>query len=349
MIHKFRIEKRICIFAIAIGISIFTPAISAAEEYMSIIRPDRVWESISGEYGPFTVKYMKFDGTEDFLGRSYHNIVTFKKSIVDLRIPDEDSQYEFINDICEHEGYIREEDGKVYTLVMEDPYAPNHSGLIFIPHQSYNDDYILTERLIYDFGSSEGECYDAFSNVTSDGEVFNFMTIGRTTVTVDNQECVMIDMCPTEFADKYNTSYKVVEGIGPINNGCLNYTEFITNPTRPWEYNYFNRLFDSNGNEIYRNQEDCINFNLPNDIFNSVETLGLGKDYFIARSNDKICYGDDTMDNAINIYDINGCLLKSDSSKGRIELPTTYLKNGLYIAVASSNGVITSYYKFCIN
>lgn len=346
-LRKFKLVQIMTICAMAIGV--FKSEISAAEEYIPIINHDRIWESRYGEWGPLTIKYMKFDGTGDFLGHTYHEIVTFKKTIVDLRIPVEDSVYEFFDNIYEHEGYLREENGKVYTLVMENSDANNYSGYIYVPFQTYNEDFILNEKLIYDIGSKEGDCYNAFSNVVSVGGLFNFKTVERKIETIDEQECIMIGMCSTDFADNYKSSYKVIEGIGPIQNGCLNYTEFVTNPTRPWEYNYFNRLFDLNGNEIYRNPEDCINFNLPNNIFNSVKTLGLEKDYFITRSNDKICYGDDTMDNAINIYDINGCLLKSDSSKGRIELPTTDLKNGLYIAVASSDGVITSYYKFCIN
>ncbi len=55
---------------------------SYADEYKSMIRYDRVWEclNLEGMYKNMYIKCMKFDGTEEIQGKTYHRLVTFKKS-----------------------------------------------------------------------------------------------------------------------------------------------------------------------------------------------------------------------------------------------------------------------------
>lgn len=320
---------------------------SPKTEYKPIIRDDRVWECITGTWGPFTVKYMKFDGIEELLGKTYHRIVTFKKSVVDINSPIEDCKYEFFDDVYEHEGYMREEDGKVYTLVIEGETEPYYEGAIYIPSWSYQEDLTLNERLIYDLTSEVGNCYDAFSSVTLGGEFMNFKTVARTAVNVEDEECVMIGMCPTVFSDNHNISYCVVEGVGPIGNGCLNYTEFIDSPTRPWTYNFFNRLFDLNGNVIFRNQEDCLDFRLPENLFSSVETLGETNTLMINAN--VISYDNYNCHNSVAIYDMNGRMLKTASARGKVTVSTADLHPGIYIAVPVSDGIAASPRKFSIH
>lgn len=55
----------------------------------------------------FIVKYMKFDGTEEINGKTYHRIVTFRKAIMERKYDPVFDTYEYIDGLCEIEGYMR--------------------------------------------------------------------------------------------------------------------------------------------------------------------------------------------------------------------------------------------------
>ncbi|MDO4336253.1 MAG: T9SS type A sorting domain-containing protein [Bacteroidales bacterium] len=337
-------KKLYLFFLMALGM--LSGAVANASDYKTMIRYDRVWESITGEWGPYTAKYMKFDGSEEFLGKTYHRIVTFKKSVVDIAYPIEDSTYEFFDDVYEHEGYLREEDGKVYTLIMETISDDYLTGALYIPTETYQDGLTLAERLIYDFSWNEGDIYSALTFTTRLGELHDLKTRHKSTIMVDDEECTMIGVCPTYVDDEIDFYYTLIEGIGPVDHGCLNYTEFYAHLTRPWEYNYFNRVFDSNGKVLYRNPEFCPELRLPDNLFSSVGIVTDSGNLSITA--DGVAFGYDNRRNKVCIYDLEGRLVASESGAGRMTIPTSHLTPGMYIAEGRAEGCAATRRKFIV-
>ena len=237
-----------CLYAIAA--SSFS---ASAEEYKSLIRYDRVWESVSYEAPYDVIKCMKFDGQEEIDGKTYHRIVTFRKTIADY--VDNDFEYETIDNIAEHEGYLREEDGAVFTLVWRLADGDNSRfGYLYIPGVDNPDieDAEISEVKLYDFNLNKEDLYDGFSFVMKGGDALNFYVRSTSYVNIADEECRSINVVPTEFAEMFpNVSYQIIEGIGAVTEGCLNYHEFITDVDRIWYHKKLSRVFDMEGNVIY--------------------------------------------------------------------------------------------------
>ena len=310
---------------------ILTSTAANAADYKPMIRYDRVWECHAYEWGDHTVKYMKFDGTEDVDGKTYHRIVTFAKSIVETDASPEKSQYEFILNLNENEGYLREENGKVYTLAATSPHE-NHT---YIPDKFNTDEYNITEVLLYDFNCSEGGIYNAFSNCMNEGATLDFRVKNISYESIDGEECICQEICADEYADMFPISHKIIEGIGPADSGCLNYNEFQDSPTRPWAYNYINRVFDSDGRTLYETA-DCLKYTLPAGIFSSVALIE--NDVFFSYSEGLISFGGNCHLNILNLYDARGVLVESASGKDNLTISTHTLAPGIYIAEAQTEG-----------
>ena len=56
---------------------------ASADEYKSMIRYDRVWEHISIRWNDKHVYYVRFDGTEEINGKTYHRLISFRKAAFD--------------------------------------------------------------------------------------------------------------------------------------------------------------------------------------------------------------------------------------------------------------------------
>lgn len=316
----------------------------SAHEYVPIVKYDRVWESVTGEWGPYTVKYMKFDGTEEINGKTYHRIVTYKKSIMNWDAPSE-AHYEYFDNICENEGYLREEDGKVYTLVIDYDFSDYSFGITYSPDEPDADNCKISERLLYDFNCNEDDEFNAFSCCMKTGEMMNFTVLSKSSMEIDGEKCQVINIYPSVYVNEYCKGYEVIEGIGPTDYGCLNYNEFYTQPTRPWLYNYFNRLFDADGNVIYKTK-NCVDYQLPDDAFSSVNSISqmptpLFSDGFIS-------YGEDNHFNSIKVYSMNGSKVKSVGGRGRILILTNDLSTGVYMVVFDTDGKTSARRKFIV-
>lgn len=317
----------------------------ASEDYKSMIRYDRVWESVTREWGPHTVKYMKFDGKEEINGKVYDRIVTFGKTIFDTN-SDNKVEYEYLENICENEGYLREEDGKVYTLVMGTKYGDFYSGRLYLSsEQTCPDDYELSEQLIYDFTLDEGSLFNAFTNVLTNGLLSDFKVKTRSNIKIGGFDCIKIGVSPSSNEYDYDAVYEIVESVGPVGHGCLNYNEFLDHVSQPWEYNYLNRLFDDSGNILYE-AFGARDYKLPPGAFSAVGTLNESPSIFM--SNGHISFGEDNHSNSVKIYDLNGRLVKSQTVLGRVVVSTVDLTSGIYISVAETDGKPISRRKFTV-
>lgn len=270
--------------AIVISVLMLAYAFSAsAEEYKSMIRYDRVWECVSYEAPYDVIKCMKFDGQEEIAGKTYHRIVTFRKTIADY--VDNGFEYETIENIAEHEGYLREEDGAVFTLVWKLADGDNSRfGYLYIPGMDNTDigNAEISEVKLYDFTLHEEDLYDGFSFVMKSGDALNFYVRSTSYVDIADEECRSINVVPTEFAEMYpNVSYQIIEGIGAVTEGCLNYHEFITGVDRIWYHKELSRVFDMEGNVIF-NTGTFGRHNINYNNFASVMNEGIGSKEDIA-------------------------------------------------------------------
>lgn len=323
----------------------FMAEVSAPIDIKPITRTDRIWECISNDGEYLTVKYMKFDGTEEFDNKQFHRIVTCAKGITRSQSDLKNAEFKYSEYLNEPEGYMREEDGKVYTWLMGD-YSDNcFYGSIYIPGVSYPNNYAYSEKLIYDFKSNPGDCFGAFSGISDFGAFTGFDIISKSTVTVGNEECSLIELCPTEARADY-PSYTIVEGIGPIDSGCLAYSEYLKPSANTVYRNHFNRLFDNNGNVLYENPSGCIDFKLPENLFSSVVTIKENNDIQI--SDYTISFGENGNHNEVFIYDMSGRIVKSVQADTQLTISTANITPGVYICTGYCNGNQIARCKFTV-
>lgn len=323
----------------------FMAEMSAPIDIKPITSTDRIWECISNDGENLTVKYMKFDGTEEFDDKLFHRIVTYAKSMTRSHSDFINAEFEYAEDLYEPEGFIREENGKVYTLLMGDYPDDCFYGSIYIPGASYPNNYAYSEKLIYDFTCDPGNCLGAFSNAPDFGTFTGFDIISKSTVTVDNEECSLIELRPAGACDD-SPSYAIVEGVGPVDFGCLAYSEYLKPAANTVYHNHFNRLFDKAGNVLYENPSGCIDFKLPENLFSSVTTIKENTGILV--SDHTISFGDNGNLNEVFVYDMGGRIVKSAQADTPLTISTADITPGIYIATGYYNGNQADRCKFTV-
>ncbi len=239
----------------------------SADEYKSMIRYDRVWEHISIRWDNKTVYYAKFDGAEEINGKTYHRFVSFRKSRYEY---DKDYQiylFDIDEDYYEHEGYMREEDGKVYTLVINR--YPNEEFPIYehlrCSPKTEELPYV-EEKLLYDFTCKEGESYLGL-NVHGEAEEITYKVESIEYVEIDGEQHLLQRVTPEGFD---YIELPMVEGVGIDSEyGCLITINFLYIPTCPCMSHIFNRVLSSDGKTIYGNK----NSNIPVGDFLGVDKI----------------------------------------------------------------------------
>ncbi|MDE7410131.1 MAG: hypothetical protein K2N09_08935 [Muribaculaceae bacterium] len=244
-----------------------TGAFSAsAEEYKSMIRYDRVWECYSDGYGSgLTVKCMRFVGAEEINGKEYHKIETFRKIFPEIDYSNNTWIHDnYVDGLHEHEGYLREENGMVYTLIVcakdnlpvYDGRFDTAYGPLFIPGKyEPNDNEVLFEMPVYDFTIKRGELYNGMSFCKGDSHLCAFTVIRDENIDIKGEDYRKICLVSGDLTE--NLDYKdyngeeIIEGIGATEYGCLNYHELNDRPAMIWAHNYFTRLLDLDGNVLY--------------------------------------------------------------------------------------------------
>ena len=257
---KFTLNNRIFKITMLLLSFLLVGAFSlSAEEYKPMIRYDRVWECLNLEdVGQVYIKCMKFDETEEINGKTYHRLVTFKKSIKS------GEGYLIQDDVFEHEGYLREENGIVYTLVEGDgsSYSPNIGewfGGRYVPHANSQSTNGVNEYILYNFNVEEDGCYDGVTYVCDFAKMCRFKVISESSAEIDGESCRSIEVATMDlYYDEFMGSHTYIEGIGAVENGCLTHHEYDDLPTKMWMRNYINRVFDMDGNVIFSSLDGCI-------------------------------------------------------------------------------------------
>lgn len=237
-----------------LSLIILTSVSVKAEEYKSMIRYDRVWEHISVHWDDKTAYYTKFDGAEEINGKTYHRLVSFRKSRYDYDAEEKIYLFDVDENYFQHEGYMREEDGKVYTLVTDivrDDYGLQ--GYLYIPNGNEAHPADLEEMLIYDFTCKEGESYRGLTTNGYYVDEITYKVKSTEFVDIDGEQHRRLLVSPEEYNE--DLELPMVEGIGIASEyGCLT-TIHIAMPTCPCMDHMFHRVLDMDGKMIYPTNE----------------------------------------------------------------------------------------------
>lgn len=235
---------------------------ASAGEYQSMIRYDRVWEHIYIHWNDTRAYHVRFAGTEEINGKTYHRLEAFREIRYTYDYDTKPKILSVNNDYYEHEGYLREEDGKVYTLVAIDDTNPDYSNVVvYTPDIPDPDSYRIEERVLYDFTCKEGESYTGLHIDGGWGQEMDYKIMTIEPVEIEGVDhrllrgAIYDDWLEAwvDFVDQ-----PIVEGIGIAGNGCLTTINFYHMPTCPCMNHIFNRVLSMDGKVIYRAAEDCV-------------------------------------------------------------------------------------------
>lgn len=325
---------------------VFQNAVGLTSGYMPVIRSDRVWECCVMKDGEESLKCLKFEETEEINGRLYHQLVAFMKTVPSFNSATDRFDFQ-TNDVHELLGYMREENGLVYTLVITNNGREGYT--LYTSDDGLGENDMVSEELIYNFNVTEGEVVELLTFDWMNGYKLNFRVNGISSTEIENEACKSIKIIPV-FENEDETlgpERTFIEGVGAAEYGCLNYTEFGYLSTSTRWYNYLNRVFDMNGNVIYTSPSGAAYGDLQYGGFGSVETMDDENE--IEFTNDVLRFGLAGQFNNIAVYDISGKIAKKASADGEIEINLSGLQPGIYIALATANGSRKSIRKIVVN
>ncbi len=247
---------------------------ATADDYVPMVREGRVWEySAQGTMNELNGSYihcLKFDGSEVVAnGKVYKRMVVFKTKAYRPKALSEDNWKVFLyseEDRDDTMYYMREEDGKVYTLVQKEKKS-DQSVLVSVVRENPEllpESAITDEFLVYDWNREDGErvYYPAMGSGWSigndDGSEYEAMTLKyMSPVMIEDRECKVMRFDSSNFPIP---EMEFIEGIGPTFNGTpgiLNFymiTGIPDNSRYPLLQCTLNRVFDSEGNVIYEKE-----------------------------------------------------------------------------------------------
>ncbi len=331
---------------------------SSEREYVKLIEEGKTWEYIlsynTWSWYTFTAFQMHFDGTEVRNGIEYHKLVycgdlTTWKSCepwVDENERGDDwperTPYEITNKPNDITAYflMREEEGKVYLYVRDLIDGKNNPDDLFGFDNQYENQEISDEAILYDFTKQSGETIqEVFCNWMEHHQIYPYMPALWDYKDVYIKNISEIDLNGTlsirQDCGEENWMwdwYSCIEGVGVIDRGFLPFIDCHPVSSNGGDgYYYLNRLFDDEGNIIYKeNMLYC-------DVAKVIELLDVATptlNLAIERTGD----GLRAEGAEITLYDLSGRVITS----GYESLSTTSLQPGVYVAKAqSSSGLST--------
>ncbi len=206
---------------------------------------------------------MRFSGTTDISGKTYYNCYVY------------DAGSEFRATPNTLYAYVREEDGRIYSLWNSGGTAFQHFPLADYTYYIIEKAYDTAEEVLsYDFNLAENESYQPLDSkfiselvvwepALKGAGTFDWTVGKKTTEYVGNEPVSAFDMVST--ADKSKYLFKFVEGVGRVSGAC----DFMPMPVRQmivgsfmcdcpageeeWPVTmYFNNLYDLDGNILYK-------------------------------------------------------------------------------------------------
>ncbi|MDE6393532.1 MAG: hypothetical protein K2L59_09740 [Muribaculaceae bacterium] len=270
--------RKLVLFAVA---AVAAASSLTASGHVRTVREDRIWEyGASGTYWDNNTCYLhqlKFDGsTVEVNGKTYSRLaIVNTKAYRRRELNNGDWQIFLFNEEDRDDTmyYMREEDGKVYTLVRQD-ILPVNGGLntiilTGIDPSDLPEDERADELLVYDWNRQDGETVayprDMIYNWSVDPEdpdnpimyPYEGTLCYDTPIMVAGEECKVMHIEQDGFTWP---EISFIEGIGPTFNGTVGSINFdmITgipdNSREPALQCTLNRVFDSEGNVIYEKE-----------------------------------------------------------------------------------------------
>ena len=332
-------KKQVSIFVFCVLLA--TEGVAFGSSSSRIIREDRVWEYVYEAYhGSFynTLFRLRFDGTEEFNGLTYHRLV-HSGDMVCWKMEEEGVLVSCENLPNDNDMvyYMREEDGKVYLLnrdlgdcIVDDLNPPP------------------VEFLVYDFDRKAGESYELWAGIWywnglpewhSTGEGAECKILSTEKVEIDGEECFVQNVSYRMPSTDY---FKIIDGIGFVEHGFLPFlycdmrTGFDT-----VECN-LNRVYNAEGDIIYRALDidsETVYVEKVND--KSSLSLNYGGEAVFAESSDGTAI-------SLSLLDISGTVMSRVSGTGSVSASTFALSPGVYVAVAEADGSTVARRKFVV-
>lgn len=180
------------ILVVAMIMASIMPNVMKADDYKPIIREDRVWECSMLFGGEDCIKCLKFGEQKEFLGNTYTEIVAFKKTL--YHYSNGNFTYEFLDNVSSPEGFMREDDGVVYTLVVS--LEDSNACFLFKSDYELKESDILAEVPIYNFNVEADEYVDLFTFSLDGGYCQTFKVVSNSTISIEDEDCTKIEIRP---------------------------------------------------------------------------------------------------------------------------------------------------------
>lgn len=329
-------------YPVMLGENISMP--DAEHQPVKLIREGREWEYVSfSDFGSYTMFYrMKFDGTEEHNGRTYHRWVTFKTTHVKHNWKDkEDGSLidEYTVDISEEQTNVRllrEENAKVYMLTPEDADASMYRhefGIEIPPTWTSSDvDKEAKEMILYDFNQRAGDIVQGCGE-----EVFpaGYYVSGTSYLTVEGEECFVQAHKPDWYVEhslyKYPVyalfEYKMVEGIGFDGWGTMTLVPFMVTTNGNPNYS-LNNVYNSQGEVIYEGK-NCF---VPTENYEGIEITAADRSELRAVSGGIRAAGM----TSVSVYSLDGReVYRTHGYGSETFIPTAGWTKGTYVVRAT--------------
>lgn len=313
---------------------------------VSLIREDREWEYVSdhGEFGSSTVfTRQKFDGTEEYNGRTYHRLMTIRTTVLTTKYYQEGDEWREshsvkIDNVPRKSALLREENSKVYMAANEDintDWAASFFGDGSIP-KSWNSsdvDRSCNEMILYDFSQRER---DVVQGCAEEFIPIGFHVENVSNMNIDGEMCIV-----QNIGNKFSASpklglyyiyslfsgNKMVEGIGFDGYGTMTMIP-IAVTTNGDPFYALNNVYDANGKVIYAG----INFRVPTEETDGIDAVCADEMYLKASGGHIIAQGALSID----IYRLDGLSIYSAEPNGAdIDIDTAGWLPGAYIIRAN--------------
>ncbi len=262
-----RLNQLLTLCGFVAGVSLcVTPAFAAG--YAPLIEEGKVWQ-YAGQYsrdcngcdeGGVVYHSMKFDGALTVNGKEYHRLTLFKSEFYKGTSEYGVLEYSDTEEKDETSCYMREDDGQVYILTLDDMLLRKSADFLdpTIPGERYG------EILRYDFTLNDG---DRTTFLVRTGELLPVIVRIKEPVMVNGSErkamTYLYDMEEKgddgDVATSLKTVYpgSVIEGVGPTEGGDLAvfgppYTTGMPDNTGgPGQGSFLKCVTDSEGKVIY--------------------------------------------------------------------------------------------------
>lgn len=244
-------------------ISNAVPKYHSKVAYPGLFHEDREWTYVAEENGenPKIIK-MRFDGTTNYEGSSYHN---FRNTYTGYCVPGDNNEWTIEETSSLPTILVREKEGEVYGRIPES-YLIGGDGI------SFDSETGLSEEVqLYDFGYPVG---GIFNGMFCTGNKMKFEVIDESRIHIENSDLRRIKVRSRE-KEYAGQEWDVIENIGVVsgngffaffNSPIIKGDSFKTAAGAGYEVNLW-KVTDTDGNILYKARD----YDFPDPGFGVIE------------------------------------------------------------------------------